>query len=210
MLDMWLARWREGRIGWHEADGNLYLRRHWPGLVRGSRVLVPLCGKTVDLLWLASRGLEVTGVEVSDIAVRAFFEENDLAYRRVEGDGLPTYAATSAPVRIVCGDYLQFEDEPFHSLYDRGALIAVPASERAAYVEHTRRLLEPDAYRMVITLSYDETVVDGPPFSVPDDELRRYWPDLACVESRNDIDNAPPKFRDAGLGELRESVWIPA
>ena len=173
-------------------------------------MLVPLCGKTVDLLWLASRGLEVTGVEVSDIAVRAFFEENDLAYRRVEGDGLPTYAATSAPVRIVCGDYLQFEDAPFHSLYDRGALIAVPAPERAAYVEHTRRLLEPDAYRMVITLSYDETVVDGPPFSVPDDELRRYWPDLTCVDSRNDIDNAPPKFRAAGLGELRESVWIPA
>ena len=72
MLDQWIERWREGRTGWHEVDGSALLRRHWPRLVRGSRVLVPLCGKSVDMLWLASQGLEVTGVELSEIAARAF------------------------------------------------------------------------------------------------------------------------------------------
>ena len=76
MLDTWLERWRDGRTGWHETDGSALLKRHWPRLVRGSRVLVPLCGKSVDLLWLASQGLEVSGVEISGLAIRAFFDEN--------------------------------------------------------------------------------------------------------------------------------------
>ena len=209
MLDTWLNRWKAGQIGWHEADGNVMLRRHWPRLMRDSRVLVPLCGKTVDLLWLASRGLDVTGVELSELAIRAFFEENELPYREITGDGLPSFEATTAPVRIYCGDYMSFESPPFHSLYDRGALVALPPSMRPDYVRHTKRLLEADAYRLVITLSYDSTSVDGPPYSVTDEELLSYWGDLVCVQSRNDIEGGPAKFRDAGLNEVRESVWIP-
>ena len=210
MLGTWLERWKEGRIGWHEADGNVMLRRHWPRLVRDSRVLVPLCGKSRDLLWLVSRGLDVTGVEVSEIAVRAFFEESELPFREITGDGLPCFEATTAPVRICCGDYLTFEAPPFHSIYDRGALVAMPPSLRPDYVAHTKRLLEPDAYRLIITLTYDQSAIDGPPYSVPDDELLSYWDDLQCAESRNDLDGSAPKFREAGLEEVRESVWIPS
>ena len=210
MLDTWLERWREGRIGWHEADGNALLKRYWPRLVRGSRVLVPFCGKSVDLLWLATRGLDVSGVEISDIAVRAFFEENDLPYETMTESGIECYVGKTAPVRIYCCDYQDFEAEPFHSLYDRGALVAVPVQGRPAYVEKTRRLLEDDAFRMIITLTYDQALVDGPPFSVSREELLSYWPDLECVFSRNDIDDSPPKFRQAGLKEVIESVWTSA
>jgi thiopurine S-methyltransferase len=210
MLDTWLARWREGRIGWHEAEGNALLKRYWPRLVRGSRVLVPFCGKSADLLWLATRGLDVSGVEISDIAVEAFFEENELPYEIGEDGGLPCYRATSAPVRIYCGDYFAFDAGPFHSLYDRGALVAVPADGRPAYVEKTRSLLEDDAFRMIITLTYDQSRIDGPPFSIAADELLACWPDLQCVHSRNDIDNSSPKFRQAGLEEVIESVWTSA
>lgn len=209
VLDNWLQRWKDGRTGWHEADGNVMLRRHWPRLMRGSRVLVPLCGKTVDMLWLARQGLDVTGVEVSEIAIREFFDEHGLAYRLSSGDGLPSYSAVDVPVKIVCGDYMSFDDGPFHSLYDRGALVAVAAADRPAYVQHTRRLLEADAYRLIITLNYDDARAAGPPHSVSDTELLGYWSDLQCVESRNDIERSPPKFRQAGLDEVIESVWIP-
>jgi len=207
MLDTWLERWREGRIGWHESDGNALLKRHWPRLMRDSRVLVPLCGKSIDMLWLASQGLDVTGVEVSELAVRAFFEDNELPHEIGEHGGMPCYAATTAPVRIVCGDYFAFRAPPFHSLYDRGALVALPGADRARYVETTDSLLEEGAFRLVITLSYDDSVISGPPYSVSAGELLSYWPDLECVQSRNDLANSPPKFREAGLDEVIESVW---
>ncbi len=210
MLDSWINRWREGRIGWHEAEGSALLRRHWPRLVRGSRVLVPFCGKSVDLLWLAAQGLDVTGVEISDIAARAFFEENDLDYEVTTAAGMPMYKARSAPVRIYCGDFFDFDDALFHSLYDRGALVAVRPEDRARYIAKTDQLLESDAFRLVITLRYDQAVVSGPPYSIEDEELLGYWPDLECVQSRNDVDTGSPKFRSAGLDEVIESVWTSA
>lgn len=210
MLDTWLERWREGRIGWHEAEGSALLKRYWPRLVRDSRVLVPFCGKTVDLLWLASQGLAVTGVEISEIAVKAFFEENDLGFDIETGGCLPCYAATTAPVRIYCGDYFDFDAAPFHSLYDRGSLVALPPHARPDYAAKTRSLLDDDAFRLVITLTYDESRVQGPPYSIAAEELLSYWPDLTCVYSHDDVDGGPPKFREAGLESLTESVWSSA
>ena len=203
----WLQRWREGRIGWHESDGNSLLKRYWPRLVRGSSVLVPLCGKTVDLLWLAEQGLEVVGVEISEVAVSAFFEEQELAFENSMAGELQCYRATSMPIRIYCGDYFSFHGGPFHALYDRGGLIALPQVDRPRYAAHTRTLLEDDAYQMILTLEYDETVVAGPPYSVQGNEVVDYWPSLECVTSRNDIDTGSPKFRAAGLSQVVESVW---
>lgn len=209
MLDSWIKRWQEGRIGWHEADGSVLLRRHWPRLTRGSRVLVPLCGKTLDMLWLAGQGMAVTGVEISEIAVQDFFTENDLEYRKTTGDGLTRYAATDAPIEIWVGDYMEFGASPFHALYDRGALVAVSVEKRPDYVAHTRRLLEDDAYRLFITLTYDQSAIDGPPWSVPTKEMLGYWPDLVQAQTRNDIERGAPKFREAGLDEVIETVWVP-
>ena len=80
MTEDWLLRWHEDRIGWHEASGNAALAKYWPAVAEHSRVLVPLCGKSPDLLWLASQGYEVTGIELSEIAIRAFFEESGLDF----------------------------------------------------------------------------------------------------------------------------------
>ena len=210
MNDVWLERWQEGRIGWHELDGSALLRRHWPRLMRGSRVLVPFCGKSVDLLWLASQGMDVVGVEISEIAVRAFFAENDLGFENTLDSGLQCYQAGSAPVKIYCGDYFEFAGETCDALFDRGALVAVPASERRRYVEHTNSLLRADAFKMLITLEYDQDAVEGPPFSVDAAEVERFWPDLRRVYSHNDLETGSPKFRKTGLEEVIESVWTSA
>lgn len=203
----WLGRWREGRTGWHEPRGNAALRRHWPALAAGSRVLVPLCGKAVDLLWLAGRGLDVTGVELSQLAVEAFFAENGLTAERVPGEELPAWRARDAAITLYCGDYFDFDAPPFDALYDRGALVALPPAERPRYAAHTARLLQPRAFRLVVTLEYDQRRAAGPPFAVAGSELETYWPDLERVESRDDLANAPPKFRDAGLERFDEVVW---
>ena len=122
MNEHWLERWQEGRIGWHESQGNASLQKHWT--VSGKRVLVPLCGKTRDLIWLERQGNEVVGVELSDIAAKAFFDENEIEYTRVEGP-FTSYVAKGRSITVHCGDYFEFSDGPFDAFYDRGALVAI-------------------------------------------------------------------------------------
>jgi len=204
MHDAWLERWEIGRTGWHEAGGNRGLRRHWRA--SGRRVLVPLCGKSADLLWLERCGNSVTGVELSPIAARAFFDDNELRYD-VERGTLDRYAATDRDITIWCGDYLSFDGGRFDALYDRGALVAVEPAARAGYVRHTRALLEDDPEILLVTVEYDSTVCEGPPYPVGADAVLGYWPQLERVEACDDTDNAPPKFLDAGLTRFDEVIW---
>jgi thiopurine S-methyltransferase len=204
MTESWLERWREGRIGWHEEHGNASLKKHWRA--SGKRVLVPMCGKTVDMLWLEEQGNSVVGVELSDIAARAFFRENGLRYT-VQEDSPAAYTAEDRDITIYCGDLFDFDESGFTGWYDRGALVATPAEQRPAYAEHINALLAPGACRLLITLEYDDAIATGPPFSISGDEIRCYWPDMREVERYDDIENGPPKFLEAGLKVMFETVW---
>lgn len=208
MTTEWLERWRQRRIGWHETAGNANLQAYWPEAARGCRVLVPLCGKTPDLLWLAEQGFDVIGVELSPLAADAFFDEQRIPFDRADLGGLPCYRAKGRPITICIGDFFAWRGPVCSALYDRGALVAIPAERRPAYVRQTDSLLERDALKLVVTLEYDQQVVSGPPYSVPAAELLSYWPDLDPVNAQNDIDNGPPKFREAGLSEMTETAWL--
>lgn len=205
MNENWLERWQEGRIGWHEAKGNRSLRKYWTD--SGKRVLVPLCGKTTDLIWLEGEGNEVVGVELSEIAILTFFEENEMSYSVVEGD-LTAYVADDRRITVYCGDYFSFVGGPFSGLYDRAALVALPPQRRDDYVRHTRSLLSTGASKLVISVEYDQSIVAGPPFSVPEEAMLSLWPELECIDTYDDTENCPPKFREAGLAMMREAVWL--
>lgn len=208
MNNVWIRRWQEGRIGWHESAGNADLRAAWPTLPAGTRVLVPLCGKALDLLWLAKRGLDVSGVELSEIAIRDFFAENEITFTLSKEQHFDRYTAQDLSLTLYRGDFFNFQAPRFDALYDRGALITMPIEQRRLYVGHVNALLQPGACKMIITLEYDQDVVAGPPFSTRADEVGQYWDDLICVKRRDDIDNCPPKFRAAGLKEMTEVVWL--
>lgn len=208
MSEDWLGRWDQGRTGWHEPAGNEGLKTFWPDIADPGSVLVPLCGKSPDLLWLAERGHHVVGVELSETAVRGFFADNELEYELESAGQFSRYAATQHSLKLCCGDFFAFESPPFDALYDRGALVAISGEQRPQYVEHTNKLLKPGALRLVVTLEYDQRVVNGPPFAVLADELAGYWSDLARVGEKDDIDNCPPKFRAAGLTDISEVFWL--
>jgi thiopurine S-methyltransferase len=205
MTECWVERWQEGRTGWHEPDGNDSLKKYWRAA--GRRVLVPLCGKTPDLAWLARLGNEVVGIELAEIAVETFFAEQRLAVD-VVGDSPSVYTARELPITIYCGDFFDIDGLDCDAHYDRGALVAMPPHLRAKYAAHVNSLLLPDALRFVITVEYDQSVAAGPPFSIDEDELLSYWPPLRRVDVYEDIDRGPPKFRDAGLDSMLESVWM--
>jgi len=204
VTEPWLERWQEGRIGWHEKEGNGSLKKYWQG--NGRTVLVPLCGKSVDLRWIAERGNRVVGVELSRIAVEAFFDEQEIRYSTSK-DQLPRYDADGLDITIFCGDLFSLTNLQCDSHFDRGALIAVPPDMRPAYAAHVSSLLSDDAEQLVITVEYDDEVASGPPFPVDESELLGYWPGLECVERRDDTENAPPKFLEAGLQVFTEVAW---
>ena len=210
MNDEWLDRWENGQTGWHETSGNSALRKFWPRLKAGSRVLVPLCGKSLDLLWLAEQGCDVTGVELSELAARAFFDETGICFEVDARDGLLWFQAPQYRLRVVCGDYFRFSDAPYDALYDRAALVALPSGLRPVYVEHTKTLLKADAAQLLITLEYDQSKVNGPPFSVLPEEVRAHWPQLQRAGDLCALKNMPPKYRDAQLSRFVEAVWLSA
>jgi thiopurine S-methyltransferase len=207
MNEDWLERWQIGRTGWHEPGGNRNLQEHWSH--SGRRVLVPLCGKTPDLLWLEAQGNAVVGVELAEIAVRGFFDDNGLESEPVDSD-LPGWRAVGRDVTLYCGDFFEFREGPFDAHYDRGALVALSPELRKRYARHVSSLLSKDARQLVITLEYDQSVCDGPPFAMTEEEVLGHWPGLRRHAVVDDTDNAPPKFLEAGLQQMHEVVWITA
>lgn len=172
----WVARWREGRIGFHEGQPNEMLDRHHARIAGARRVLVPLCGKAVDLAFLAAHGHEVVGVELAEVAVQAFFAEHALAPTVTPRGGLVEYRAGA--ITILAGDMFAVTAElagPIDALYDRAALIALPPELRPPYVALVRRLLPAGARGLIITAEYDQALMAGPPFAVLEDELRALY-----------------------------------
>ncbi|KTC63401.1 thiopurine S-methyltransferase, partial [Pseudomonas fluorescens ABAC62] len=142
-------------------------------LAEGAKVLVPLCGKSLDLMWLASQGYRVLGVELSEQAVEAFFSEQNLTPRITREGAFSVYRADA--IEVWCGDFFSLEPRDLTdctALYDRAAMIALPPLMRARYAEHLNALLRPGCQGLLITLDYDQTQKAGPPFAVTDEEVK--------------------------------------
>lgn len=174
--DFWHARWGAGQIGFHEGAPNELLTRHAAVLGERRRVLVPLCGKSEDLAFLAGLGHDVVGVELVESAVQAFFAEHDATPVVTKLGALTRYEAAS--IVLFAGDLFATTREllgPVDALYDRAALIALPEAMRRDYVRHLHTLLPPGAPALVVTIDYEQAKLPGPPFAVSEAELRGHY-----------------------------------
>ncbi|MBI5449856.1 MAG: thiopurine S-methyltransferase [Gammaproteobacteria bacterium] len=211
--EFWLERWRKGEIGFHQSDINPYLQRYWPQLqlAPGSRVFVPLCGKSLDMLWLYQLGHAVLGVELSPQAVEGFFTDHALAAQRRSHGHFTCWQHDD--IQLLCGDFFSLTAADLAgvtAVFDRAALIALPPPLRARYVEQLRRILPPQARILLVTINYPQHEMEGPPFAVPDEEVtalygswRTVMP-LCCA----DVLAEQPRFRERGLTRLQESAWL--
>jgi thiopurine S-methyltransferase len=149
---LWQRCWRDREIDFHQSSVNSLLTKFWAGLelCEGTRVFVPLCGMSLDMLWLAERGHEVIGVELSPIAVQAFFHENHLEPVRTRVGAFDRWQ--SGKLSILCGDYFSLTKEDVgqvDAVYDRASLTALAESIRGQYVAQLR-LLVPDACKLFL------------------------------------------------------------
>jgi thiopurine S-methyltransferase len=216
--EFWLQRWREGRTGWHHDTVMPLLEKHWPALdvAHDSRVLVPLCGKSLDMLWLARQGLDVLGVELSPLAVEAFLGENRLhAQTRDAPDGIH-HSIIDAPgdgrIEIVQGDVFDLDPGLLSrctAFYDRAASIALPAALRERLAREVYAKLPAGARGLLITLDYPQAQMEGPPFSVDDAEVHRLFDACWQVErlERRDILSEQPSFSEQGVSALGTTVY---
>lgn len=175
--EFWHERWRENRLGFHQETPNALLVAHLDalGLKPGDTVFVPLCGKTLDIPWLLSRGLRVTGAELSEIAVRDLFAGMDVTPVIETVGALKRYSADG--VEIYAGDIFDLTAEVLghvDAVFDRAALVALPEEMRGRYAAHVAEITG-RARQLLITFDYDQSVMDGPPFSVPGNVVRALY-----------------------------------
>ena len=210
--DFWHQRWRDNEIGFHQGEPAPLLQKHWPAVAApaGSRVFVPLAGKSVDMLWLASHGHRVLGVELSPLAVEHFFAEHALEPEVVESRYGTHYRA--GDIELICGDVFALDDivlADCAAVYDRAALVALPAELRRRYVDEVYARLPAACSGLLVTLEYPAHQKEGPPFTVTEAEVReRYAPHWSIeLLERRDILATEPRFIDHGVTALDTCVY---
>ncbi len=208
--EFWQARWARGEIGFHLPEVNPCLQRHWPALALPgqARVLLPLCGKSLDVAWLASQGHRVAGVELAQKAVEAFFHEHALQPQISQEGAFLVYRA--GVVEIYCGDFFALTAQQLgdcQAFYDRAALIALPDEMRVRYAAHLSAVLPAASQGLLVTLDYEQAQMQGPPFAVSDGEVQQLFAGEWRIEALECGDALDEKFRQRGLQRLDERVY---
>lgn len=205
--DFWHERWQNSQIGFHESAVNPTLVKQLPvlELADGARMFVPLCGKTLDIGWLLSQGYRVVGIELSQLAVEQLFTELGVEPAIEDVGQLSRYSA--AGVDIFVGDIFNLSQDVLGSVdavYDRAALVALPESMRNRYTAHLSAITK-GAAQLLITFEYDQQLMKGPPFSVPNEEVHQHYDSQYEVVSQS---SAPLEGGLKGQVPATANVWL--
>ena len=211
--EFWLERWERGETGFHQNEINPNLCRYWKELhcTRDGEVFVPLCGKSRDMLWLREQGHPILGVELSAIAVQAFFKENCFIPHHSTAGRFERYEADD--IRILCGDFFDLNKDTLanvRAVYDRASLIALPPEMRERYARHLASILPPATEILLITYDYPQSEMAGPPFAVSPGEIEALYGKYAAVRLLARMDALPQnlRLRERGLSRLEESIFL--
>ncbi|CAM3601352.1 hypothetical protein [Parendozoicomonas haliclonae] len=173
----WEEAWEYGFFAWHRPSWNPSLLRFFPLLNHdaGTKVLVPLCGKSRDMEWLLRQGYQVVGLEISGAAIEDFFRERGLEYSKTIRSGVTVWLGDN--IEIWEADLFALPDAMTDAtaFYDCGAFIALPPAQHGAYVENLMRLAPQLQSGLVMGLEYDQSLVAGPPWSINPEYVREKW-----------------------------------
>ena len=205
--NFWHQRWERKEIAFHQREANPLLVKYFDALSlsKGSRVFLPLCGKTLDIHWLLSNGYRVAGSELSEVAVKQLFSELAIEPKITTIDDIGRHSADN--IDIFVGDMFDLSRGVLRrvdAIYDRAALVALPETMRRRYAVHLIEITD-RAPQLLISYNYDQSLVDGPPFSVSNEEVNRLYRDsydvtpLASVEVVGGLKGKCP---------ARENVWL--
>ncbi len=203
----WHQRWEKNEIGFHESKPNPLIVKYFHELsvAKGRRIFVPLCGKTLDISWLLSRGYRVAGAELSQLAIEQLFIELGMQPEIETVGNVEQWSANNLDVFV--GDIFTVSGKmlgPVDAVYDRAALVAFPVDLRTRYTAHLTEMTD-KAPQLLICYEYDQRLMDGPPFSVSNEEVHRHYAttyDLTLLSSTEVAGGLK------GKAPAKENVWV--
>jgi len=203
----WLQRWQSNNIGFHKSEVNPVLVKYFGELAlsQGSRVFVPLCGKTLDIAWLLSEGYRVAGAELVEMAIEQLFDELGVEPKISRIGEVRLHSAKD--IDIFVGNIFDVSSNMLGSvdaIYDRAALVALPGEMRHRY---TALLIDvtDKAPQLLVTYEYDQNLMEGPPFSVSEEEVNQHYSgsyDLSLIASTDVVGGLKGKCA------AKENVWL--
>ena len=203
----WHQRWEKNEIGFHEGKPNPFLVKHFHELsvAKGRRIFVPLCGKTLDISWLLSRGYRVAGAELSQLAIEQLFMELGMQPEVTTVGNVEQWSVNNLDIFV--GDIFAVSEKmlgPIDAVYDRAALVAFPEDMRKRYTAHLTEVTKKSP-QLLICYEYDQSLMDGPPFSVSNEEVHRHY---ATVYDLTLLSSTEVAGGLKGKGPAKEDVWL--
>ena len=206
----WIKAWNEGRTNFHQQDYHEKLTEYFPTLnpKKGQSVLVPLCGKSKDLLWLNKLNLNVHGIELYEQAVESFFSENKLSpVKKDQDQDFTNY--TFENIVISCGDFFKLnKHQTYDFIYDRASLVALPPPMRKNYAQVIKQSLKMGGRYLLIVYEYDQSKREGPPFSVDANEIHELYQDQFSIQLMEDKQSTKEGLKLASLDSLKQVVYL--
>lgn len=203
--EFWHDKWQSNNIGFHLSNPNPLLIKHIHSLnlQPQARIFIPLCGKSLDIHWLLEQGFHVTGIDLSPIAIEELISELKLEFTVSQVGDLTHYHHQN--IDLYVGDFFELSlghISKIDATYDRAALVALPEHMREAYTQHLVQLTQ-TAPQLLISFEYDQNLLAGPPFSVPEQEIRKYY------ASRYEIKQLASEYEKLkGKVDAKENVWL--
>jgi thiopurine S-methyltransferase len=205
--NFWLQKWENNDIAFHEREANPALIKYFGelSLAKDSRVFIPLCGKTLDIAWLLSKGYHVAGAELSEKAIEELFMGLGVEPTRAQLGEVVHYSARN--IDIFVGNIFNLTRKmlgPTDAIYDRAALVALPEEVRLRYAEHLKEMTN-QAPQLLISYEYNQNLMEGPPFSVSNEEVNQHYEDSYELTLLSSL-NVPGGLK--GQCPAKENIWV--
>lgn len=216
-LTEWEQRWQDNRIGFHRPHVHKLLEKNIDKVVAGRtgvRFFFPLCGKAVDMKWLADMGHSVVGVEIAEAAILQFYEENDMSHVVEPVASIPgakVYKNVEKNIAIYQCDLFKFSscvEGQFGAIWDRGALVAINPKERENYASLFVSLMAEDCRYLLSTVLYDPEKHKGPPFFVPNEQVHTLFGSSCDIQMLDSVDSLDQRWKDVGLDFMTENTHL--
>uniref|UniRef100_A0A8C0TKN6 Thiopurine S-methyltransferase n=1 Tax=Canis lupus familiaris TaxID=9615 RepID=A0A8C0TKN6_CANLF len=211
-LEEWQEKWVSRRIGFHQEQGHKLLKKHLDTFLKGEnglRVFFPLCGKAVEMKWFADRGHSVVGVEISELGIQEFFAEQNLSYTEEPIVEIPGGKIFKVYIVLL---FLSLPDRAnigkFDRIWDRGALVAINPGDRERYADIMLSLTRKGFHYLLAVLCYDPTKHAGPPFYVPEAEIKKLFGSICNIHCLEKVDVFEEQHKSWGIDYIIEKLYL--
>ncbi|OCT58017.1 probable thiopurine S-methyltransferase [Xenopus laevis] len=213
----WRDNWEKRKIGFHEKNIHVFLSEFVEDMVNKRaqiHIFFPLCGKAVDMKWLADMGHSIVGVDVSEMGLKEFFEEQNIPYVEEtlpEIPGAKVFKSTSGNISLYCCNMFDLSSSiigKFGGIWDRGAMVAINSWDRERYAKLILTLMENDCRYLLVTCVYDPKLHPGPPFYISDTARESLLGQSCNVKFLKTIDSFTDEQRDWGLDYYNDNLYL--